>query len=215
MRPFDENDILFLLVSARWTLYLTLIAFAGASIMGMFVAVASLVRNRAIRLLMSIYVLVFQGTPLLLQLFIIFFVPNTIDITISPLAAATIGLTLNGGAFLGEIWRGGLISVHKGQWEASKALGLGRFDQLISVIAPQAARITAPATVGFLVQFLKATSLASIIGFTELTRAGQIVVNATFQPFEVYAFIGVVYFVLCLPLSIISKRLERKIAPQQ
>ncbi len=214
MRPFDENDLYFLLVSTRWTLWLTLIGFAGASAMGMLVAVASLTKNRLLRLLMSSYVIVFQGTPLLLQLFIIFFVPSTIGITISPLTAAAIGLTLNGGAFLGEIWRGGLISVPKGQWEASRSLGLSWLDQLVFVVVPQAARITAPATVGFLVQFLKATSLASIIGFTELTRAGQIVVNATFQPFEVYAFVGAVYFALCFPLSFLSKRLERKISPQ-
>jgi polar amino acid transport system permease protein len=203
IRPFGFNDVIFLIESTRWTLWLTLIAFVGAAGMGMIVAVVSLFRSRIIRSLMATYVVVFQGTPLLLQLFIIFFIPNTFGVTISALTAASIGLTLNGGAFLGEIWRGGLISVPRGQWEASRALGL-------FVIAPQAARITEPATVGFLVQFLKATSLASIIGFTELTRAGQIVVNSTFQPFQAFALIGLIYFCLCFPLSYISRRMERR-----
>lgn len=213
IRPFDFNDVIFLIESTRWTLYLTLIAFIGATVMGIIVAVASLLRNRIVRWLMSTYVVVFQGTPLLLQLFIIFFIPNTFGVTISALMAASIGLTLNGGAFLGEIWRGGLMSVPRGQWEASRALGLSRFDQIVFVISPQAARITAPATVGFLVQFLKATSLTSIIGFTELTRAGQIVVNSTFQPFQAFALIGLIYFCLCFPLSIISKRMEKRAFP--
>jgi len=210
IRSLDVADIYFFMRATGWTLVLTAIAFAGAAIAGAIVAIVSLTGSRILRFVAWAYVLVFQGTPLLLQLFIVFFMPNLIGITMSPLGAATIALTLNGGAFLGEIWRGGLQAIHKGQWEAAGSIGLSKLQQIRWVIGPQAAKLTAPATVGFLVQLLKATSLTAIIGFTELTRAGQIVVNSTFEPFRVFGIIGIIYFFLCYPLSFLSRKLEAR-----
>jgi polar amino acid transport system permease protein len=125
--------------------------------------------------------------------------------------AAAIGLTLYSSAFLGEIWRGCIQAVPQVQWEAARALALGRWLQLRLVILPQALRVAIPPTVGFMVQILKGTSLASIIGFMELTRAAQIVNNATFRPFIVYALVAALYFILCWPLSLASRKLERRL----
>ena len=152
----------------------------------------------------------FQGTPLLMQLFLVFFGANFFGLSIDPLMAAAIGLTLNGAAFLGEIWRGCIQAIPKGQWEAATALGLHYTTRMKEIILPQAAKIAVAPTVGFLVLLVKSTSLASIIGFVELTRAGQIVNNATFRPFLVFGIVAAIYFVLCWPLSLFSRRLEKK-----
>jgi polar amino acid transport system permease protein len=121
-----------------------------------------------------------------------------------------LSLTLYVGAFLGEIWRGCIQAVPRTQWEASDCLGLNRFHQYAYVILPQAVRIATPPTVGFMVQVVKNTSLASVIGFVELTRAGQIVNNSTFQPLAVFLLVAAIYFAICYPLSIASRVLERK-----
>jgi polar amino acid transport system permease protein len=125
--------------------------------------------------------------------------------------AAALALTLYASAFLGEIWRGCIQAVPREQWEAARALALGYRSQLQSVILPQATRIALPPTAGFLVQLLKGTSLASIIGFTELTRAAAVVNNATFRPLLVYGTVAGLYFILCWPLSMLSNHLERRL----
>ena len=119
-------------------------------------------------------------------------------------------LTLHAAAYLGEIWRGCIDAVPRGQWEAATALGMRHPARMRYIVLPQAARISIAPTVGFLVLLLKSTSLASIIGFFELTRAGQIINNATFRPFLVFSLVAVVYFVLCWPLSLLSRRLETR-----
>jgi len=101
--------------------------------------------------------------------------------------------------------------VHKGQWEASTALALSMSEQLRYVIGPQALRVAVPPTVGFLVQVVKGTALASVIGFIELTKAGTMITNATFRPFTVYACLALMYFALCYPISLWSKSLEKKL----
>ena len=153
----------------------------------------------------------FQGTPLLIQLFIIFFGFSLVGVTVSSLVAASLGLTLWTAAFLAEIWRGCVESVPRGQWEASSSLGMGRLQQMGHVILPQALRVAVAPTVGFSVQVVKGTAITSIIGFVELTRAGTIVTNATYQPFLVYGLVALIYFCLCWPLSKSSQILERRL----
>jgi polar amino acid transport system permease protein len=128
-----------------------------------------------------------------------------------PLAAAAIALTLYTSAFLGEIWRGCVEAIPKGQWEASASLALTYPEQIRYVILPQAMRIAVAPTVGFAVQVVKGTALASIIGFVELTKAGTMINNATFQSFLVYGLVALLYFALCFPLSLLSRRLERRL----
>ncbi|MCW2243081.1 amino acid ABC transporter permease [Azospirillum canadense] len=212
IRSFGYNEFLFLLSAVQWTLALSVIAFIGGATVGLFVALGRTSTIKPVRLLATGYIQLFQGTPLLMQLFLVFFGATVMGIDMNPWAAAALGLTLNASAFLGEIWRGCIQAVPRGQWEAASALGL-RFPGLMRyVILPQAVKVAVPPTVGFLVQLIKSTSLAAIIGFTELTRAGQIVNNATFQPFLVFGIVAAIYFVLCWPLSLLSARLEQRYA---
>ncbi|WP_109074731.1 MULTISPECIES: amino acid ABC transporter permease [unclassified Azospirillum] len=212
IRAFGYNEFLFLLSAVQWTLMLSVIAFIGGGIVGLFVALGRTSDVKPLRLLATGYIQVFQGTPLLMQLFLVFFGATVIGIDMSPWVAAVVGLTLNTSAFLGEIWRGCIQSVPRGQWEAASALGLRYPGLMRYVILPQAVKVAVPPTVGYLVQVIKGTSLAAIIGFVELTRAGQIVNNATFQPFLVFSIVAAIYFALCWPLSLLSQRLEARYA---
>lgn len=208
-RDFDWSAFVFLLGGLRWTIVLSLIAFVGGSIGGLILAVARTSRYIVLRGLAATYIGIFQGTPVLMQLFIAFYgLAVLTGVRIDPWPAVTLAFTLYAAAFLGEIWRGAIQAIPKQQWEAAAALPLSPAAQLRHVILPQAFRIAIPPTVGFLVQLIKGTSIASIIGFIELTRAGQLIVNVTFQPMIVYPIIAVLYFALCWPLSLASLRLE-------
>ena len=212
MRSFGPNEVLFILAAVRWTLLLSAAAFVGGSLGGVLIALMRSGRIRGLRWLAAAYIKLFQGTPLLMQLVLAFFIPGIFGFDVDPWAAATLGLSLHASAFLGEIWRSSIEVVPRGQWESSEALGLRYWAQLRLVIAPQALRIAIPPTVGFLVQLIKATSLASIIGFVELTRAAQVINNATFQPFTIFGLVGLAYFIICWPLSAYSRRMERRLA---
>jgi polar amino acid transport system permease protein len=212
IRPFEFNEFLFLLTAVQWTLALSAIAFIGGSIAGLAIALGRTSTIKPLRLATNSYIQVFQGTPLLMQLFLVFFGANVLGFDINPWIAAALGLTLNASAFLGEIWRGCIEAVPKGQWEAATALGLRYPGRMRYVVLPQAMKIAIPPTVGFLVQLIKSTSLTAIIGFTELTRAGQIINNATFKPFLVFGIVAALYFVMCWPLSLLSGHLERRYA---
>jgi polar amino acid transport system permease protein len=210
-RHFGASEIWLLLLALRWTVLLTLVAFAGGSMGGAMVAVLRVSPMRSLRIVTAIFIKVMQGLPLLILLFLVFFGSNILGLRVNAWTAAAIGYTLYGSVFLGEIWRGCIEAVPVGQWDAANALGLGFMQQLRLVIAPQAARIALAPSVGFLVQLLKSTSLASVIGFTELTRAGQMINNVTFQPLIVFGLVALMYFLLCWPLSIVSGRLEQRL----
>jgi len=215
MVDFSLWDILRnLLLAARWTVLLSLIAFVGGTIVGLALLVARIAKLRGADALVGGYVQLFQGTPLLMQLFLAYFGLGLLGINVSPWVAAALALTLYTSAFLTEIWRGCVAAVHKGQWEASSALALNLREQLLHVIGPQALRIAIPPTVGFLVQVIKGTALASVIGFIEMTKAATMITNATFKPFTVYACVALMYFVLCYPISAWSKSLEKKLHGQ-
>jgi polar amino acid transport system permease protein len=133
-----------------------------------------------------------------------------LGIDVNPWVAAGAALVLNTSAFLGEIWRGSIQAIPRGQWEAAQALGLRYVPRMRDVVLPQAFKIALPSTVGYMVQVIKGTSLAAIIGFTEVTRAGQIINNATFQPLIVFSLVAGIYFALCWPLSLLAARMERR-----
>jgi len=211
MVKFTSVHVFYLLNAAKWTLALSLIAFAGGAALGLPLALARASQVRILQLVSAAYIQLIQGTPLLILLFIAYFGISILGYKLEPVVAAGAALTLYAGAFLGEIWRGCIQSVPKTQWEASDCLGLNRFQQYAYVILPQAARIAIPPTVGFMVQIVKNTSLASIIGFVELSRAGQIVNNSTFEPFFVFTCVAAIYFALCYPLSLTSRYLERSL----
>jgi len=200
-----------LLLATRWTVLLSLIAFVSGGIFGLAVLLARVSHHRLLRGAMIVFIEVFQGTPLLMQLFLCFFGVALLGIEVSPWVAAWLALTLWTAAFLAEIWRGCVEAVPKGQWEASSSLGLSYGEQMRYVILPQALRIAVAPTVGFSVQVVKGTALASVIGFVELTKAGTMLNNVTFQPFLVYSLVALIYFALCFPLSWYSKRLEGRL----
>ncbi|RCK44168.1 amino acid ABC transporter permease [Thalassospira profundimaris] len=211
MPEFTLWDIVHnLLLAARWTVLLSILAFVLGSIVGLALLLVRTAGNRwAVRFVRG-YVELFQGTPLLMQLFIVFFGLPLLGLDVSPWIAATFGLTLFTSAFLTEIWRGCVESVAKGQWEASTALGMNFTQQMLYVILPQALRIAVPPTVGFSVQVVKGTAVTSIIGFVELTKAGTMITNATYAPFTVYGCVAVLYFLICYPLSLYARHLEGK-----
>jgi polar amino acid transport system permease protein len=200
-----------LLLALRWTVALSLIAFAGGGLMGLLLLMARLSHFKVAHVFVNLYVQVFQGTPLLMQLFLAYFGMALIGIETSPWLAAGVALTLYSSAFLAEIWRGCVASIPKGQWEASASLAMSFMAQLRYVILPQAFKIAIPPTVGFLVQVIKGTALASVIGFIELTKAGTMITNATFKPFLVYSCVALLYFALCFPVSYFAKQLERMV----
>ncbi len=209
MVKFTSVHVFYLLNAAKWTLALSLIAFAGGAALGLPLALVRASRLRILQLASAAYIQLIQGTPLLILLFIAYFGISILGYKLEPIVAAGAALTLYASAFLGEIWRGCIQSVPRTQWEASDCLGLNRLQQYVYVILPQASRIAVPPTVGFMVQIVKNTSLASIIGFVELSRAGQIVNNSTFEPFFVFTCVAAIYFALCYPLSLTSRNLER------
>ncbi|QKF66666.1 amino acid ABC transporter, permease protein [Arcobacter venerupis] len=212
MEQFTNMDIFQnLLLAARWTILLSLIAFIGGGVVAGILSILRMMNNPIISFCINLYVEIFQGIPLLMQLFLAFFGLSLLGLDIGAWAAASLALTLFTSAFLCEIWRGCLDSVPKGQWEACKTMGLNYYQTIFHVIIPQSIRVATAPTVGFSVQVVKGTALASIIGFVELTKAGTMLNNATFEPFKVFAMVALLYFLICYPLTRYSKYLERKL----
>jgi len=210
IREFGWNEFFLIVYAVRWTLALSVIAFVGGGIGGMIVALARTSDSQAARSIALGYIRIFQGTPLLMQLFLFYFGMSIFGFAINPWIAAASALTAHASAFLGEIWRGCIEAVPPGQREAATALALRYVNRMRYIILPQASRIAVAPTVGFLVQLIKGTSLASIIGFVELTREGQIINNVTFQPFTVFTTVAAIYFIVCWPLSLYARRMERR-----
>jgi polar amino acid transport system permease protein len=208
---FNANHFVFLLQAAGWTLVLSLMAFVGGGLLGFVVALCRVSPLRWVRWLATGYVQLVQGTPLLILMFLAYFGLSIAGLTLPALVAAGLAMTIFVSAYIGEIWRGCIQSVPRTQWEAAECLALSRAQRMRLVVLPQALRIATPPTVGFMVQIVKNTSLASVVGFVELARAGQVVNNSIFQPFLVYMLVAGLYFLLCFPLSWWSRQLERRL----
>ena len=206
------NEFLFLLTGLKWTVLLSLVGFVGGGVFGLAIALMRVSERPLMERITAGYIALFQGTPLLMQLFVVYYGLALVGLKLDAWVAVAIGFTLHASAYLGEIWRGSIEAVPKGQTEAAKALSLNYVSRMRDVILPQAIRISLPATIGFLVQLIKGTSLAAIVGFTELTRAGNIVSNQIFQPLLVFGIVGILYFLLCWPLSLYGSHLERRMA---
>lgn len=211
IRPFGIDEILFLIQSAGWTLVLTVVAMAFGGALALVVALARVARVRAVRELARAWIGVIQGVPVLMLLFLSYYGLSYAGFELPPIVAASISLSLYASAYLGEIWRGAIESVPRQQWEASASLALSRAQQYRYVILPQSVRIALPPTVGFLVQLVKNTSIVSIVSVVELTRAGQLINNVTFQPFKVFAVVALIYLAICYPMSRASRNLEGRL----
>jgi polar amino acid transport system permease protein len=208
---FTAAHLFYLVHSIWWTLVLSALAFVLGSIGGFGVMLARISPRRWLSRAAMVYIEAIQGIPLLILLFIVYFGLSVYGFQVPALVAAGLALMVYTSAYLGDIWRGCIDAMPKPQWEAAECLSLTRWQTLRLVIIPQALRLALPPTVGFLVQVIKMTSLASVIGFVELTRAGQIINNSIFQPFLVFGLVGVFYFALCYPLSRWSQSMEKKL----
>lgn len=212
MPTFGLMHIEFLLQGALWTIALSACAFMGGALMGLLIALCRISALAGVRGIAAAYIQMVQGVPLLVIMFAGYFGLPAIGVTVSPLMAATLSMTVWVGAYLGEFWRGAIQAVPRAQWEAAECLALSSAQRMFKVIIPQAIRNATPGTVGFMVQIVKNTSLASAVSFVDLTRAGQLINNSTFQPFITFTVVAVIYFLLCYPLSVLSRRLELRMA---
>jgi polar amino acid transport system permease protein len=207
---FTLSHLEFLGRGALWTVLLSALGFLGGGVLAFVVALCRISRVRLVRVGSGVIVQLVQGTPLLVILFLSYFGLPAIGVPVPPLLAAGASLSLYIGAYLGETWRAAIEAVPRAQWEAAECLALSRVQRLFRVILPQAVHIATPPTVGFMVQIIKSTSLASAIGFVELARSGQIINNSLLEPFPVFVLIAAIYFVICYPLSRLSRGLEAR-----
>jgi polar amino acid transport system permease protein len=212
MPTFGLTHLQFLLQGALWTVALSACAFFGGALMGLFIALCRVSQFAAVRSIAWAYIQIVQGIPLLVIMFAGYFGLPALGVQVSPLMAATLSMTIWVGAYFGEFWRGAIQAVPKAQWEAAECLALSNSQRMFKVIIPQAIRNATPGTVGFMVQIVKNTSLASAVSFVDLTRAGQLINNSTFQPFITFTVVAIIYFLLCYPLSVLSHRLEKRMA---
>lgn len=203
-----------LLDATQFTIYLSLIAFVGGGILGAFIALVRIAPNKWGKRITIAYIWLFQSTPLLMLLFLTGLgVPRLFGMNIDPWYAASISLTLYSSAYMSDVWRGALEAIPRGQWEGANALGLRFLPTLRLVVAPQAVTIALAPTVGFMVQIIKGTSLAYIIGFTDLMTIGKRWANAPVagtEPYIIFPLMALIYFSLCFPLSLFSRYLERR-----
>ncbi|MEC5341474.1 amino acid ABC transporter permease [Brenneria populi] len=191
------------------TLLVTLLAFIFALTLGVLVGV--LRSNKGvIESMLSIYVSFFRGTPLLIQIFIIYYGLPSIGVNMERYSAAIIALGLNSAAYISEIIRGGLKSVGKGQIDAAWMLGLNRLETTLFIVVPQALRVSLPALVNTFTLILKDSSLISVLSIMELTRVGQLIYTRTYKPLEVYVMVALIYYLLVMSVVFLSKRLENK-----
>lgn len=210
MSSFGPDNVAFLLYTAITTAALSVGATLVGGALGLAVALCRTARRRSLRVAATAYIATVQGMPVLVILFLVYFGISRIGFDFPPLVAAIFALSVFASGYLGDIWRGAIESVPRQQWEASSSLALTRAQQYRYVILPQAIRISLPPTVGFLVQLVKNTSIVSIVGVIELVRGGQITSTATFEPLLVFSVVALIYFCICFPLSLVSRRMETR-----
>lgn len=211
IHALGPRDLLYILWATQWTLLLSCFAIFGGGLIALLVVALRQGSIRPLGWLAVAYVQFFQATPPLMQLFLVYYGGSYLGVRLEAWAAALIAFSLYSSAYLGDIWHGCISAVPRHQWEGAWALSFSEPLTLLLVIVPQALRISVPPTVGFVVQLIKTTSLASIIGFVELVRAGQFINNSTLQPLIVYGFVASIYFALCWPLSLWAQALENRL----
>ncbi len=218
MQAILETYSSMLLQALGQTMLLTLLSLLFAFIIGLIFGMMSVSKNRVLNIISVVYVDGIRGIPLIVLAYFIYFgVPKIIQMTVNPgfrmtaLVAGTIALSMNAGAYMSEIFRAGIQSVDIGQVEASRSLGLGYARTMQRVVLPQAIRTMIPSIINQFIISLKDTSILSVIGFPELTKAGNIIVGNTFATAETWGIIAVMYLIVIVTLSRIAKLIERRI----
>ena len=192
------------------TLELTLLSFAGSLSLGLVGALAKGSGRRWVVLLATGYVEVLRGTPALLQIFVIYFGLASYGIRLEPLPAAAITLSILGGAYVTEIIRAGIEAVDRGQVEAAESLGMSKAAIMRRIVLPQAAVMMLPPFTNYLISLIKDTSLALTISVPEIMYRSYDVASQTFRSMDIYAIAGIIYLMMCFPLSRLARRLERR-----
>lgn len=201
-----------LMEGLKLTIILTVVSIAIALALGTLFGLMRVSRSIWLRAIGTTYVDIFRGTPLLVQAFFIYFgIPAALGFQMSAMTAGIITLSLNAGAYMTEIVRGGIQAVDKGQMEASRSLGIGYLPTMRKVILPQAIRTMIPSYINQFVITLKDTSILSVIGIAELTQTGRIIIARNFQSFNMWLIIGIIYFIVIMALTKLSDRLEKRI----
>nr|WP_236686887.1 amino acid ABC transporter permease [Ornithinibacillus contaminans] len=205
------NSLLPMILGAvKYTIPLTIIAFILGLLVALLTAMMRLSKSRILRIPAVVYVSAIRGTPLLVQLFIIFFGLPSIGVTIDPFPSAVIAFTLNVGAYASEIVRASILSISKGQWEAAFTIGMTRSMALRRIILPQATRVSIPPLSNSFISLVKDTSLASLILVAELFRQAQEIAARTFDFLLLYTEAGLIYWVICFILSLFQNQLEKR-----
>ena len=203
-----------LITASQYTIYLSLIAFLGGGLFGGLITFIRIIPNKPLNMTGYAYIWLFQALPLLMLLFLIGLgIPKLFEQHIDPWIAAALALVLFTSAYLSEVWRGAIIAIPRGQWEASMALNLSFYQTLRLVILPQAVKFSIAPTISFLIQIIKGTSLCYIIGFQDLMLIGKRWANSPVpgsEPFIIFPMMALFYFCLCYPLAIFAKRIEKK-----
>lgn len=205
------DSILFILKAGLMTIEVSVLAFVAGLFLAAFTAYLSMTKIKVLNLISWTYIQLMRGTPLLMQMYFIFFSLPLLGIRLSIFASALVALTTNTGAFMAEIIRASIQSIKKGQWDAAESLGLSRMQMMIKIILPQAIRIVIPPTMGYITALIKNSSVASTIGLVEATRAGRLIIEPTGQGLLVFFLVGVLYFIICFPISKLSKSIEKKV----
>lgn len=220
---FDDNtlriinilkDSFFPLLKAglEYTVPLALVSFALGLVLALLTALARISNIKPLALLARFYVSIIRGTPLLVQLFIIFFGLAEVGVTIDPLPAAIIGFTLSVGAYNSEVIRAAILSIPKGQWEAASSIGMTNAQALRRIILPQAARVSVPPLSNSFIGLVKDTSLAATITVAEMFQIAQRITAATYEPLWLYIEAAFIYYIFCSVLTIIQHLLEKKLS---
>lgn len=201
-----------LLVGAKTTILLSLVSMALALVLGFLAALARLSRHTVLRWTSNVYIEVIRGTPLLVQLFIVYYGLPQYGIKLDAFVAGFLTLGFHYGAYLSEVYRAGILAVERGQIEAAQSIGMSRGQVLREVILPQAIPVVLPPLGNYFISMLKDSALTATISVTELLRAGQLKVAITFRAMEIYLFIATTYFALSFPFALLVRRLERSMS---
>lgn len=204
-----------LMKGALITFKIVIISLPIAFLIGLITGLMNVSSSKILRAIATSYVDIIRGTPLLVQVFFEYFgIPAFFDIRIPAETAGIIAISLNAGAYISEIFRGGINSINKGQMEAARSLGLSKWLTMRLVILPQAIRRMVPAFVNQFIVSIKDTSLLSVIGINELTQSGEIIISANYRAFEIWGVVGVIYFIIIYALSRLARVFERRYASQ-
>jgi cystine transport system permease protein len=211
LQIFIDSLLPLLKAGVAFTIPLTLISFVLGLTLAILTAIARLSGWRVLRLIARFYVWIIRGTPLLVQLFIIFYGLPAVGVTLDPFPAAVIGFTLSVGAYGSEIIRAAILSIDQGQWESAYSLGMTRMKTMRFIILPQAARVAVPSLGNSFISLVKDTSLAAMVTYTEMFRKAQQITSTTYEPLLVYSEAALIYLLFSTVLSTLQNRLEKRL----